>query len=157
ESIPLSSGDKGALQDFIDVFVHGSNELSGNAFLNARQALSNMAKYDATKTNASTTMARDFRSMYDKIGKENITGLKELDEQYSGERKLLDQIKRDYLKPDGSFKDNATQKIANLKQDSPIILRLEEISPGISKQIRILNALEDIQNAKANKVGTYVK
>lgn len=157
ESLPLSPTDKAGLQSFIDTF--NTTELSHNAFLNARTALSNIAKYDATKTSASTMLSRELRSTYDHFGKEQIPGLKNLDTVYSQERGILQQIKKDYLKPDGSFKDNAVSKIANLgKEGRQLVLeRLENIHPGIGKKIQMLNAFEDIQYAKGQKVGTYAR
>lgn len=157
ESLPLSATDQSGLQSFIDTF--NTTELSNNAFLNARTALSNLAKYDATKTSASTMLSRELRSVYDYYGKEQIPGLKNLDTVYSQERNILQQIKKDYLKPDGTFKDNAVSKIANLNKEGRqlVLNRLENIYPGISKKIQLLNAFEDIQHAKGQKVGTYAR
>lgn len=155
ESLPMSQGDISALQNFIDIF--NTPRLSANAFLNARTALSNMAKFDTTRTNASTTFARELRSAYDKAGKEQIPGLKELDSVFSVERTALQKIKRDYLNADGTFKDSAVSKIANLNRAGreQVLGRLEAILPGIGKKIAILNALEDIANAQGQKVGAY--
>ncbi len=158
ESTPMSKTDKGALQDFIDTFGKKS-ELTANAFLNARKALSNMAKFDATKTDASTAMSRSLRAAYDAYGKDQVTGLKELDAKYAPETQLLKQIKKDYLKPDGSFKDNALSKIANLTNSGRenVLARLDQISPGIGKEIATLKAVEDIANTGGQKVGTYAR
>lgn len=155
ESLPLSAGDRAALQDFVAVF--NTTQLSPNAFLNARTALSNMAKFDATKTNASTTLARELRTVYDTAGKDQIKGLKELDKIYSAEKEILTKIKRDYLQADGTFKDGAVSKISNLNRAGreQILSRLENIVPGIGKKLTILNALEDIANTQGQKVGTY--
>lgn len=155
ESIPMSSGDKAALQDFIDTF--NTTQLSANAFLNARTALSNMAKFDSTKTSASTTFAKELRKVYDTAGKDQIKGLRELDQAFSSERTVLQRIKRDYFNADGTFKDGAVSKIANLNKAGreQVLARLEAILPGISKKISILNALEDIVAAQGQKVGTY--
>src|SRR5581483_11216184 len=158
ESIPLSAADKAALQEFVSTFGK-EKQLSGNAFMNARTALSNMAKYDAAKTGASTTLARELRSVYDQQGKAQLKGLAELDAKYAPEVKLLQQIKTDYLKPDGTFKDNALSKIANLNNEGrqSVLARLEQISPGISKKISVLKAVEDIDKASGQKVGAYTR
>jgi hypothetical protein len=156
ESVPMSKADISALQDFIDKFGD-KDELTANAFLNARKALSNMASYDAAKTDAADAMARELRAQYDKLGKTQLTGLEELDNKFSPETKLLQQIKRDYLNPDGTFKDNAISKLANLTNvgKESVLARLEQIVPGISKEITVLKAVEDIANAGGQKVGTY--
>jgi len=156
ESVPMSKADISALQDFIDKFGD-KDELTANAFLNARKALSNMASYDAAKTDAADAMARELRAQYDKLGKTQLTGLEELDNKFSPETKLLQQIKRDYLNPDGTFKDNAISKLANLTNvgKESVLARLEQIVPGITKEITVLKAVEDIANAGGQKVGTY--
>jgi hypothetical protein len=156
ESTPMSKSDIGALQDFLDKFGD-KDELSANAFLNARKALSNMSSYDAAKTDAADAMARQLRTEYDKLGKTQLTGLQALDEAYAPETKLLQQIKKDYLNPDGSFKDTAISKLANLTNAGreSVLARLEQIVPGISKEITVLRAVEDIAAAGGQKVGTY--
>jgi hypothetical protein len=156
ESVPMSKSDISALQDFLDKFGD-KDELSANAFLNARKALSNMSSYDAAKTDAADAMARQLRTEYDKLGKTQLTGLQALDEAYAPETKLLQQIKKDYLNPDGSFKDTAISKLANLTNAGreSVLARLEQIVPGISKEITVLKAVEDIAAAGGQKVGTY--
>lgn len=155
ESIPMSAADKGALQEFINTF--NQTRLSGNAFLNARTALSNMASYDMAKTSASKVLARELRGVYDEAGKKQIKGLEQLDKQYSTEKGILDKVKKDYFNADGTFKDGAVSKIANLSKEGrqPVLQRLEQIRPNIGKEVRILAALEDIQAAKGQKVGVY--
>lgn len=158
ETLPMSQADKSSLQNFIDTYGKKS-ELTANGFLNARKTLSNMAKFDAAKTDASTALARSLRAGFDAYGKDQITGLKELDAKYAPETQLLKQIKKDYLKPDGTFKDNALSKIANLTNSGrePVLARLDQIVPGVGKEISILKAVEDINNAGGQKVGTYTR
>ncbi len=158
ESIPLSTADVSALQHFVDTYGTETS-LSNNAFLNTRKALSNMAKYDVGKTTEIKTVARSLRSAYDSLGKDQIPGLKELDALYAPETQFLKQVKRDYINPDGTFKDGAVNKIANatgVGKDN-LLGRLEKVSPGISKRIKILKAVEDIEKARGIKVGTYGK
>lgn len=156
ESTPMSKTDINTLQEFIDTFGK-KKELTSNAFLNARKALSNMAKYDATKTDASTAMSRSLRAAYDALGKDQLTNLANLDAKYAPETTLLKQIRKDYLNKDGTFKDNALSKIANLTNTGreTVLARLDQISPGIGKEIAILKAVEDIANTGGQKVGTY--
>lgn len=158
ESIPMSATDKAGLQDFISTFGKAKT-LTNNALLNARTALSNLSKYDATKTNASTILARDLRSFYDGLAKDQVKGLAQLDAQYAPEVELLNKIKREYLNPDGSLKDGAFNKIANLgnRGKELTLARAEKIVPDLGKKIAIMRALEDMQNATGNKVGTYTR
>jgi hypothetical protein len=158
ESVPLSQGDKTAIEGFIKQYGT-QQKLSGNGFLNARKALSNLAEYDAAKTDISNTISRELRSTYDELGKKQLDGLEALDAKFAPEVKLLKQIKRDYLNPDGTLKDGALNKIANLtgKGKDQTLARLEQIVPNIHEDINILKALEDIEYTKGQKVGTYLR
>lgn len=158
ESIPLSSTDKTALEDFLSVYGNESN-LSSNAFLNTREALSQLSKYDSAKSGNLEKISRDLRREYDSLGKKQIPGLAQLDSEYAPEVSILRQIKKDYLKPDGEFKDGAINKIANLTGTGKdqILERLEKIQPGVTQRIKILKAAEDIEKAAGLKVGTYLR
>lgn len=158
EAKPLTSADKIALEDFINVYGN-EQQLSSNAFLNARQGLSQLSKYDAAKTGNLTPIARELRGIYDDFGKTQIKGLKELDELYAPEVKQLSQIKKDYLTPTGEFKDGAINKIANLTGvgKEQVLNRLEKIVPGVEQRIKIVKAAEDIEKASGLKVGTYAR
>ena len=156
KSIPMKGGDLSALEEFVNTFGN-KKTLDANEFLNARKTLDNMAKWDATKSDASKLIAKDLRRLYDQKGKSQIKGLKELDEQFKPEKEFFNQIKKDYLQPNGDFKPGAINKIANLtgKGKMEILARLEKISPGITRKIGIVKALEDILASSGIKVGTY--
>lgn len=158
ESRPLTPGDKSAIQDFIDNYgSHGY--LSRNGLLNVREALSNLSKYDSTRSNISTVLARDLRAHYDELGKTQIPGLKELDAQYAPERQLLGALKKDIFDAKGDLKDGAINKIANLtgKGKDQILARMKEIVPDIEQRVRVLKAVEDIEASSGLKVGTYFR
>jgi hypothetical protein len=156
ETTPLKPGDISALEDFIDIYGD-TNEMSANAFLNARKALSNLAEYDAAKSDVANVIAKDLRRQLDSFGKEQLEGLSKLDAKYGPERELLSKVRRDYLNPDGTFKDNALTKIANLTKEGrqSVLGRIKKIVPDIEEQLNILNAIEDIKGTMGNKVGTY--
>lgn len=157
DSLPLNRTDVAALEDFINTYNQPS--LSANGVLNAREAMSQLAKYDSAKTGNLERVARDLRSTLDTVAKEQLPGLAELDAQYAPEVQILKKVKKDYFNADGTFKDNAVSKIANLTNEGRqnILARLEKIQPGISKHIAILKAVEDIAAAKGQKVGTYAR
>jgi hypothetical protein len=157
ESVPLGQGDINAIEGFVKQY--GLGELSGNAFLNARKALSNMAKFDASKTDMAQTISRELRAAYDQIGKSQLKGLSELDAKYAPEVKLLEKVKKELFNPDGSLKDTAISRLANLtgKGKEKALERMEKIVPGIREQVNILKAIEDIEYAKGQKVGTYIR
>lgn len=158
ESRPLSAGDKAALQEFIDNYGNVINH-TNNSFLNTREALSNLAKYDSTKTNLSTQISRDLRGEYDKLGKTQIKGLKELDTQYAPERELLGQLKKDIFNASGELKEGAISKIANLtgKGKEQVLERVKQIIPDIEQRVNVIKTMEDIEKASGLKVGTYVR
>ena len=151
-------GDISALEDFIKLYGD-ANELSANAFLNARKALSNLASFETGKSDVASTIAKELRSQLDTLGKNQIVGLSDLDAKFAPEIKLLNKIKRDYLNPDGTFKDNALTKIANLNKEGrqEVLGRLKKIVPDIEEQINILTAVEDIRGSMGQKVGTYTR
>ena len=156
ESVPLKTGDIAALEAFYKQYGK-EKVLSNNGFLNTRQALDQLSEWDVTKSDVSNRIARDLRTAYDELGKQQVEGLEVLDAKYAPEVSILKRIKSDYLQPDGSFKDGAISKIANLtgKGKEAVLGRLEQIKPGITKEITILNAIEDIHAASGQKVGTY--
>jgi hypothetical protein len=156
ESRPLSAGDRTALQDFIDNYGSVTNH-TNNSFLNTREALSNLAKYDSSKTSLSTQISRDLRHEYDLAGKTQIPGLKELDLEYAPERQLLGSLKKEIFDPTGELKPNAISKIANIngRGKEKLLAKMKEIIPDIDQRVRIIKAVEDIENTKGVKVGTY--
>lgn len=160
ESVPLKSGDKKALQDFVDVFGR-EKVLSSNAFMNARTSLSNLSGFDLDKSDISKIIAKDLRSQYDNAGKFQLTGLAELDAKYSSEKHALSKIKKEYLTKaeNGAYtlKDTAISKIANATNEGrqAVLNRLEKLIPGIGEEINIYRALKDIEAVKGQKVGAY--
>ncbi len=70
-----------------------------------------------------------------------------------------DFFEKDYLNSDGTFKDGAVNKISNatgVGKDN-LLNRLEKISPGVTKRIQVLKAVEDIQKANGIKIGNYTR
>jgi len=155
ESIPLTPTDKKALQQFLDDFG-SETELSANSFLNARTALSNMSAFESGKSSASTAMAKQLRKFYDNLGKDQIDGLKVLDNTYSAETGILKRVRKDYFDKNG-FKDGAVNKISNLSNKEPILKRLEAIIPDIRQQLNVLDVVKDIEYASGRAVGTYAR
>ena len=158
DTVPLKEGDVKALEDFFKIYGDDSYYTS-NSFLNARKALSNLSEFDASKSDVSNIISRELRKVYDTEGKTQIKGLAELDTKYAPEVKLLGQIKKDYLNSDGTLKDGALNKIANLtgKGKDQTLARLKEIVPDIEKEVNILKAIEDLDAIKGSKVGTYTR
>ena len=157
--LPLKSGDTKAIEEFGYLFGT-EKQLTAEEFLNARKMLDEMAKWDTDKTDSSKIISKSLRKKYDKLGKEQIKGLKSLDESFSEEIRELNAIRKDYIdKKTGKLKDGALNKIANLGGvgKDKVLIRLEKIMPNIKEDINILKALEDIEHVRNNKVGTYTR
>jgi hypothetical protein len=161
ESRPFNVNELGQIENFIKQY--GMVSHTPNSALNAREALSNLAKYDMAKSTNLTSLAKDMRSSLndvirnDKVG---IQGLKQLDDIYSAETKVLKDIKKDYfVKGTNDFKDNALSKIANLTKEGrqSVLARLKQIDPNIESKVNILRAVEDIKASGGLKVGAYAR
>lgn len=157
-SVTRNTSDINAINKFYKDWGN-KKTFTPNEFLNMRSDLAELAKYDKItgmgKTGAIEKIASDLRtSANDKI-RPQFGGLKELDDQYSPEIKFLRQVKKDFVNPDGTLKDNAPSKIANSANKAELTKRLENIMPGITKRLEILKAVEDIERSSGIKVGTY--
>jgi hypothetical protein len=154
ESIPMKSGDISALEDFLNMFS-GEKELSSNAFLNARKTLDDMAKWETGKSDASTALSKELRKAFDDLGKKQIPELAELDAKFAPEKQILNELKKDLMSK-GKIKDNFYSIIAGMTRKGKL-QRLKELVPDIEENVKILNALEDIEYAKGQKVGAYIR
>jgi len=152
--------DINALQNLRDNWT-GASKLTPVEFLNLRSDLAELAKFGVIsgKTKASQTVAKAVRVELNKQGRGQLEGLKELDLEFASEKRLLDTVKKDWLDKDGTLKDSAYSKIANITQPNrtKVLARLEKIMPKITDQVEILRAIEDIERAKGLKVGTYLR
>jgi hypothetical protein len=158
ESTPTSKGDQSALQEWYNTYGK-DQEHTSNSFLNARKALDNLAQWDSSKTDAANRIAMSLRKTLNETGRSQVEGLEALDTKFASEITDLKKVKVDYFNKDGSLKDNAIGKIANLsnKGRDVVLERLEKISPGIGEKVRTLKAVEDIHAASGQKVGAYAR
>jgi len=157
---PISPNILKGLQDLIDQYGLGG-KYTANQFLNLRGNLTSLANYDKLNPTGADIISRNLRSTYDQFGKEQIKGLEALDETYRGEIVEFKQLKKDLLEKDPSggyrLKENITSKITNAtnKGREAYLKRLEELKPGITEEINIVRAMEDIQRSSGQKIGTY--
>ena len=136
--------------------------LNADQALNIRQPLDVLSKWEQGMTDKGTTLVRDMRGIVDNFAKKEIKGLAELDAQFSDVAKQFKKLKNDFFKyEDGNvvLKDNAMTKIANLtnKGREQVLKRLEEVAPDIADKIRVVKAIDDIENAMGQKVGAYTR
>lgn len=160
ESTPLTSADRRAIEDFITQYA-GATELSANGLLNVRKALDNLARktLGSEKSGVSGAISTAMRKEYDKLAKKTLPGLKELDDKYGPERKLLNTLKKDLFDKEGNLKDTAMTRIANIANTGKEqqLARLEKLVPGIGQRAQLLKAVEDIGATGGQKVGTYAR
>jgi hypothetical protein len=157
----LSSADVAHFKDFLDQF--GSENLSAKQLLNARTKLSEYSNYEG-KTNASTSLARNLRKTFDSLGKDQIPGLGKLDAEMAPQIQAWKGIKKEFLTKDAStgewvLKPNTASKLANALKagKEPLLAKLEEVLPGITRKIEVLKNIEEIENSLGIKVGAYTK
>lgn len=162
DSITRNTSDVNALQNFYNNWG-SKKQLSPNEYLNMRKDIGGIAKFGkelGTNVDAQVVGTRLYERANQKL-RPQVKGLRELDEQFSPQKEQFNQIKKDFLQKDTNgeyvFKDGAVNKIANAanKGKDSLLARIEEVMPGVTKQIQILRTVEDIQKAYGIKVGTY--
>ena len=159
KSITRNPADIASVQRFLDNWSK-KKVLTPGEVLNMRSDIANdLSKFHMDKTTATTKIGD---SIYAKINNQlasQVPGLRVLDEKMSPLIEQAKQIKKDFLKPDGEFKDNAISRIANAtgKGKEALLTRMEEVMPGITKRIQVLKAVEDLERAGEFKVGAYNK
>lgn len=157
-------GDISALQNKIlnvwsPEFAKGY--LTPEEFLNFRKDLADMAKYEGGigKSSSLQNLADIMRGKFNTAYRSEIPGLAERDADFSSQISELNQLKEGVLDSNGNLSDTGINRIANAtnKGRSIYLQKLEEIAPGITTKIKILKAIEDIENAEGQKVGTYAR
>lgn len=132
--------------------------LTPNEFLNFRDDLAKVAYNDLGKKDTDVARITDnIRHNFNLQYRDEIAGLKELDSSFSKEKNELKALQKGLLDRDGKLTDNAFNLVANAtnKGNEARLARLEKLVPGIEKKIILLKAVEDMQKALGNKVGTY--
>jgi len=135
--------------------------LTPEEFLNFRSDLSKMV-YNDSGIGKSTDLANLSSIMRAKVNTElrpNIPGLEQVDSAFAPQISEIKQLEKGLVDSNGNLTDSAINRIANAtgKGKDPQLARLEQLSPGITDKIKILKAVEDIQNSRENKPGTYTR
>lgn len=154
----LKPGDAAALQKFLDQYGRAE---TADEFLNARAALDDLANWgrDPARTKASENIARVLRREYDTAGKEAIPGLAELDATYGPQREFVDNMRKLLFDKNGELKDNAISTLTNSTNvnNAGKLAKLEKLMPGITKEVNIVKAIDDVAAASGQKTGTYFR
>lgn len=156
-------GDVRAIQNIYDLYqpLFKRGALTSEEFLNLRTDLGNMAKFgrELTKSQPLENLSGIIRGKLNTEIRGKIPGLENLDTTFGSQISELNNLKKGILDAKGNLTDTGVNRIANAlgKGKDQLVAKLEEIQPGITKQIGILKAVEDIQNSGGNKVGTYAR
>lgn len=104
-------------------------------------------------------LIKEMRWIVDERAKTQIDWLKELDEKYWPAMEELNQIKKDWMNKDGSFKDNARSKIKNLTKawNEERLSRLEKVAPWLTQDLKALDVWLTIERASRQGVWQYSK
>lgn len=158
KSTPLAKQTIAKLEDFVSTYGKVGS-LSTEEFLNVRKALDNIVDWNSNDANVADSIVKAMRANYDKLGKTQIKGLAEKDALFAEEATDLKNLKRQLLGPGGQMKDNASSVIANLtnKGNEKKLARIEKYVPGITEDVLVLKAIEDVASASGIKVGTYTR
>lgn len=136
-------------------------QMTPNEFLNMRSDLSDLSKFDReiTKSGSLESASKGLRANLNNSYRGQIPGLEDTDATYSSQIDELQKLRKGILDRDGNLTDAGINKIANStnKGRTVFLNQLEEIQPGITERVKALKAIEDIENTKGQKVGTYAR
>ncbi len=155
--------DVRALQNLYDTYspVFKRGAMTTDEYLNFRTDLAKLAKFerDIGKSSDLESVAAQIRGKFNDTYRGNIPGLKELDERFSSQIGSLNELKAGLIKSDGTLMANGINKIARAigTGKDQTLGQLEQIIPGITQRLKVQAAIEDIEKAAGNKVGTYTK
>ena len=157
-STALSEADLKAVIKAHDL-VKDAKSFSVNEVLNLRKKLDSLIDFKSDTTTQGQNIVKGIRRSIDDAAKAKVPGLKELDLKFSEEITFLKKIKKDFLNKDGTLKDTALSKIANLtnKNRELLLKRLEKLVPDIAEKIKALKAFEDVKIASGQKAGAYTR
>lgn len=108
---------------------------------------------------ATEWLIQDMRWVIDNRAKVSVDWLKELDAKYSEALAEMQQIKKDWLNPDWTFKDNARSKLRNLTKawNEAKLERLEKVIPWITNDLKALDVWLTVEKATKQWVWQYSK
>lgn len=108
---------------------------------------------------ATESLIKDMRWVIDERAKTSVAWLKELDAKYADAIAEMQQIRKDWLNADGTFKDSARSKLRNLTKawNEEKLARLEQAVPWITSDLKALDVWLTVQKATSLRVWQYVK
>lgn len=160
----LTKADRLVLKDANDYMSQLKWELDETDLLWLRRQLDSIM-YDPNtglKRKISPTGERIVNSMraeIDKIAKERIPWLKELDAQYWPEVALLKDVKKQIYDANGNIKPTALSTIWNIvwKNKDFKLEQFQKIYPELGARIKALKAFEEVQSLGEIKTGSVIR
>lgn len=160
----LTKADRLVLKDANDYMSQLKWELDETDLLWLRRQLDSIM-YDPNtglKRKISPTGERIVNSMraeIDKIAKERIPWLKELDAQYWPEVALLKDVKKQIYDANGNIKPTALSTISNIvgKNKDFKLEQFQKIYPELGARIKALKAFEEVQSLGEIKTGSVIR
>jgi len=139
--------------------INRKKKMKPREILNTRRLLDKMVDYRSEVTWDWERIVKWLRKQLNNIAHSKVKWLKELDAEFWPMMEEMTKLKKDRFNKDWSIKDSAHSKITNLTNTANIqrLARLEKIMPWISKDIRALKAVDDINKASAFKVWNYAR
>lgn len=138
-----------------------AGQMTPDEFLTMRGKLAKIANYEGIgKSSELEGAAKGIRSDLNTNYRDQVPGLSEKDADFSSQKTELDALSKGLLDRDGNLRDSDINKIANAtgKARGVLLQQLEELSPGVTKKINALKAIEDIRDtSERHKVGTYTR
>lgn len=159
-----SQADINKIQQFYDKTqpLFDKGEMLPEEFLTMRDRLGKIAFNEGGigKSTPLANMDKGIRANLNAEYRPQIEGLEELDADFSSQLKELQDLKKGILDKNGQLTAGAVNKIATATGRGKVDLlnKLETITPGITKQIGIVQALEDWKNSSQGfKIGNFGK
>ena len=159
-----------ALQDAWEVLkdIEWKKKINAGNVLDTRQKMDDKLNWDGkasdlkdiTAVDRSTeNLIKKMRWVIDERAKTSVKWLKELDTKFWDAMTEMQQIKKDWLNPDWSFKDTARSKLRNLTKagNEEKLARLEKVIPWITKDLQALDVWLTIDRATKQWVWQYAK
>lgn len=160
QSSVRTKGEVAKIQEIYDLY--NKPNLTAAEFLNMREDLANLAKYESGKSTQLQDFAKGLRKEANTDLRGQINGLEALDNNYTKTVTELKKVRDIIYDKKGNLRDDAIQKVNNLlnKGKEGKLAKIEEAIPDFNmkkfvEQIKVTKALEDIEYAKGQKVGAY--
>ena len=158
-----ANSDVRAAQSLYNIYksTFKKGKMTPNEFLNFRSDLANLAKFEREIgiSKPIELATKSIRAKFNKEYRSQVAGLEKLDAKYAPQIVRLKELTKGLVDKEGNLKPTAYDTIANSVgkgfKKGELLKTLEELVPGIKKEIKIAKIVEDIQNTSGIKVGAY--